>query len=519
MIDLNNLKENHQIEAKSAKGGLPSSIWETYSAFANTYGGMIILGVRENRNNGFLPVGLSEFEANNLVKVFWDTIHSNKVSVNLLSDDDIKVQEVNNSFIVVINIPSANKQQRPVFINNNLLNGTFRRNHEGDYRCAIYEIQSMIRDKDTQSNDSYTFEECPIDMIKTESLQKYIIHFKNSRGDSHPFTKADTDTFLYQIGAANYDKNGILHPTKAGLLMFGMEYDITKFFPNYFLDYQDHRNAVGNLRWVQRIVSSSGEWSGNLYDFYFRICNKLQEDIARPFKLEGIFRVDDTNVHKAMREALCNTISNADFNDTSGIVIKQYNDRVVFSNPGTLGLPLEKMLIGGDSQARNKNILKIFSLVNIGERAGSGIPLIFTASEDAGLPIPLITETFNPAQTTLVFYIQDKSKMINIPDEDKILPIKEEILPFGNNNLPIDEKKLPIAIITNSNYNNRVKEKLIFIVNNLYNDFITRSKIKSLLFVSDKTAYNLIINLLDLELIEPVKGQGKGCYRFSKKNY
>ena len=77
MLDLNHLeqyRENNRIEAKKALGGLPRSIWETYSAFANTLGGIILLGVEEHPDKSLNPVNLPDPER--LVKEFWDTVNN-----------------------------------------------------------------------------------------------------------------------------------------------------------------------------------------------------------------------------------------------------------------------------------------------------------------------------------------------------------------------------------------------------------------------------------------------------------
>ena len=87
MIDFSKIeqyRENNRIEAKKALGGLPKSIWETYSAFANTHGGIILLGVEELADKSFRTVDLPDPEK--LIKEFWDIVNNpNKTSVNVLS--------------------------------------------------------------------------------------------------------------------------------------------------------------------------------------------------------------------------------------------------------------------------------------------------------------------------------------------------------------------------------------------------------------------------------------------------
>ena len=110
-------RENNRLEAKLATGGLPRSIWETYSAFANTYGGVILLGVEELPDHTLRVQGL--LEPRELVDEFTALLQNPRVvSANLLTPGDIQVLHVDG--------------------------GSYRRSGDGDYHCTRAELNAML---------------------------------------------------------------------------------------------------------------------------------------------------------------------------------------------------------------------------------------------------------------------------------------------------------------------------------------------------------------------------------------
>lgn len=115
-------RENNRLEAKLATGGLPHSIWETYSAFANSYGGVILLGVEELPDHSLRVQGL--LDPQGMVEEFIAGLDDPAVvSLNILREEDIQILHVDGGDIVAITVPMAEQDQRPVYIGGNLRRG------------------------------------------------------------------------------------------------------------------------------------------------------------------------------------------------------------------------------------------------------------------------------------------------------------------------------------------------------------------------------------------------------------
>ena len=413
-------RENNRLEVKKAKGGLPNSLWDTYSSMCNTYGGCIILGVIEHDDHTWETCGLKD--VSRLKKEFWDTVNNKKkISINLLQEDDVADYEYNDDVILVIRVPRASREIKPVYINDDLFGGTFKRNWEGDYHCTKREVLAMLRDQADDTPDMKVLEDFSIEDFDYDSIREYRRRYDPRHPDG-AWTKLADDEFLARIGAAK-KLNGKILPTAAGLLMFGQEYQILYEFPEYFLDYREKLDS--SIRWTDRVQTQSGDWSGNVFDFYRIVYPKITADFKKPFTMEGIVRLEEGPRHRAVREAIANCLVNTDFFQAWSVVIEKYPDRIELANPGLIRVGKEQMIHGGVSEPRNKILLRMFNQIGIGERAGSGVPEVFATWKNEGLKEPEIREQFGsdkPDRTIVILPLESGGNSGN--DSGKKMPEK-----------------------------------------------------------------------------------------------
>ena len=205
ILDAARIGENDDWEFKTAKGGLPASIWETYSAMSNAAGGTIVLGASE-RNDAVHLDGVPADKVEAWKKSIWDQ-HNNRQSIShaAMNSGDIRSVEIDGRSLIAITVRPAERQDRPVYVGANPFTGTYKRRHEGDYRCSPEEVRRMFADAADIPADARVLTGFSLDDLDPASLAGFRNRFASTSPD-HPWLALDDKALLQQLGGWRRDR-------------------------------------------------------------------------------------------------------------------------------------------------------------------------------------------------------------------------------------------------------------------------------------------------------------------------
>ncbi|MDF2838914.1 MAG: hypothetical protein K0S60_617, partial [Evtepia sp.] len=195
--------------------------------------------------------------------------------------------------------------------------------------------------------------------------------------------------FLRLTGGSAWDSpQKSLHPTVAGLLLFGRYCALKQTFASYHLEYRE--DLEGGIA----IRSGEGNWSGNLFDFYERVSARLKE-------VSEAISPQDSALESSMREAAVNAILHADYFGGQGLQILRLPDALQVTNSGLLRAPLEQFQKDVISDRRNVGLSRLFSLIGVGSERCMGLRDIYSTWAKQGWSAPVLTESFGPDRVSL----------------------------------------------------------------------------------------------------------------------
>ncbi|WP_159545021.1 ATP-binding protein [Streptococcus halichoeri] len=429
------LPEGITIEYKAAEKGLPKSFWETYSAFANTNGGVVILGYDErDKTNPVKGIKNPQLIYDQLLN---DVNNLNKVSFNLLTDDDILIKPIkdSNRSLIIVNIREAPYSAKPVHIGKDIGNSYIRLG-EGDRQVTKQQLKYLLSSSH-DNIDSQILPNFDISDIDLETVERY-----RSRliSQDEKYRELSVEDLLVSIGAYKKDRtgDGKYRLTSGGLLFFGKYNSITDRFPHFQLDYFE-KNSNLNPRWVDRVSTGDATYPDlNIFDFLLIVMDKLAATVKDPFILDENSKTRipfKKDLEESLREALVNCLMHAYYDADFPIKITALPDYYEFKNPGNMRVSIDEFIKGNNSITRNPTIATLLRKIGFSEKAGSGGQKIFDIAAKHNLILPTIQSPFD-STTIIIWKVDFKHNINQLSEPDK------SILEFISLNGSIKRKQI-----------------------------------------------------------------------------
>lgn len=432
-FELNTRSEHNMLECKEAQSGMPKSLWDTYSSFANTNGGIILLGIKQIAEADFVVTGVKDPIA--MEKDFWSSIANPRTTNrNILSQTDVQIiTDISDKKVIMITVPEAANNQKPIFIRG-LMENTYIRNGQGDTKATEEELHALIRNSQSDA-DSFILKDFTIkdlDAATIAAFKTIVI----SRYPNKEYEKRTDEEFLRELGFYRLDrKTQLYYPTQGCLLFFGKYNSIKDVFPSFHLDFFDYRGSTS--RWIDRVASDEpNNIEMNIFNFFNIVYNKLLAADSNHFALNDNMMRIEHSLMTALREALVNSLVHADYRSTSvPIRIEIHDDYFLFKNPGKMLVSIQEFENGGNTICRNNTVMQGFRATGFAERQGMGGKEIISVAMNNKLMLPTINT--NLMFTELKFWKIDAASYPDLSDdEQKILRL------ILNSNHPISKKEI-----------------------------------------------------------------------------
>lgn len=392
--------EWEDFEVKEAKTEIPNSAWETVSAFSNTAGGWLVLGVKKEAKD-YEIVGVTNPD---LVSRNFVTTIRGGTKFNTKIDFTPKKYDLDGKTVLAFYIPQKHPRDKPVYFNSQ--KNTFIRAAGGNQRATQEEIDSFFRTASFEEKDSETTG-LSINDLDPETVRQYREFFAQVNPAHRYLTLSDSE-FLEKLVVI---KNKQI--TYGGLLVFGKEDAIASKIPHYKIEYLEIGGVSYESAPTRYDYRNSSE--SNLFQTFFLIYERLLKKIEIPFAVRQGVRDDDPPHLQAIREALVNLLIHSDYFSKSTPRIRTFSDRYEFYNPGALPKRIELILKEDFSLPRNPIIAKIFRFIRFAENIGSGFPKMINGWQTKYRLKPIIEGDFDYYKITFPTTITNTiSKTITI---------------------------------------------------------------------------------------------------------
>lgn len=402
--------ETNNIEFKKAKDGVPENLYDTFSSFSNTSGGIIIFGVDEKNNYDICGITNPD--------IFQKKITEQSLMMEPKIRPIITICEYNEKIVASAEIPELDVFNKPCYYSGKgKMKGSYIRVGDADLPMTDYEIYSFDAFKYKTEDELRSKERIEKDIFNEISINAFLDKIISIKPN---LINLDKDTILKMNGII--DKNN--YPTVCGILNFGK-------YPQIFSP---------NLDIVAVRCSTNDYGVEDQNGIRFLDNKRLDGTISEMLKLAISFvinnikkatRINDSGVRedvleypiKAIREIILNALIHRDYSihtENEPIRLTIFDDRIEISNPGGLYGRLSLDELGKvHSDIRNPFIASILEILEVTENRYSGIPTIFAEMKKARLMEPKFESVRGTFKVTLY-----NSKKTDIINEDFVSKIK-----------------------------------------------------------------------------------------------